>query len=142
MGISYDIIERSTQQVVARFSLNWLRDSNMIGDYIPNFEQNAMANYCQDLIDKISSNLDELIYQQSCQFLDLKKKLLEEIRESDQKKTLSAILIKYQDKVFVDEDEERIAILKDYTQKLLAFQNFLIPYLWDRQYLYKGELNY
>jgi hypothetical protein len=143
MGLSYDVIERSTRQVVATFPLNWLRDSQLIeNDSIPNLEQNGMVGYCQDLIDKISGDLDELFYQQSCQFLDLKKTLLEEIRESDQKQTLSNILIKYQDKVFFDDLEERITILREYTQKLLAFQNFLVPYLFDKQYLYKGELSY
>jgi hypothetical protein len=132
----YYIIDRKTNRVLKSFDLSWLSESELVKhSMIPNFGPQGMSEYTHDLIEKMEVELDQLEYAEGLRFLNLKKKLLDRIRECYRNEDLERVFSEYQEYRMND----RIKILRNYMQKLLSFQNFLMPYLME-PFIYKGQI--
>jgi hypothetical protein len=142
MGISYIIIDRKNNQIVRQYPLGWLREYLNGQSLVPNFEQMAMIEYCQDQIEKISLEIEKLKQDQNNNLIEWKKDLIVKIKDARNQMDILNLFRDYQDKMVFDEVWERRQFLEHHLEKLLAFQNFLIPYIWNNQYLFKGELSY
>jgi hypothetical protein len=139
MGISYDIIEISTNQIVSSFGLKWLQEYTNFNT--PSLEQQSMIDYCDIEIEKLEEELSLYENEQCKSLSDLKNQLISKIYLCETEDEMNEIL-----QTFLEEripnDENKITYIQQMIQHFKSFQDFLVPYIFDNQYIYRGEISY
>ena len=146
MGVSYDIIELNTNEVVKSFGLKWLQEYTNFN--IPDFEREDMLDYCQDQIEKLETQLIEYESQKSKSINEIKNDLISKIYPCEEEDELKEILQNFLEERIPngEEAEAEPKANQSYTQWLIhhfkSFQDFLIPYIWSARALYRVEISY
>lgn len=141
MGVSYDIIDLETNQIVNTFGLKWLQQYTDFN--IPKFDRYDMLDYCQEEIDKLTEQLSEYEKKQSVVTLtDLKNGLISKIYPCEDEDDLKEILQTFLDERALPPDEDAVMNIRWLIQHFKSFQDFLIPYIWSSYNKYKTEISY
>jgi D-mannonate dehydratase len=140
MGVSYDIIEVETNQIVNTFGLKWLQ--NYTDFNIPKVERYDMLDYCQEEIEKLSEKISELEIQQSQTFTDMKDELISKIYPCNDEDELKEILQTFLDERNPNTDESNINHMEWLIHHFKSLQDFLIPYIFSSYEKYRAEISY
>ena len=120
MGISFDIIDLESNQVVTSYGIKWLSE----------YTEGEIPKYCQSQIEIIKASLSQSEIRESKHFLDLKSELLSKINSCESKYVLKKTLITFFDeKNEAYNEESSITYNKLLILHFESFQYFLIPYL-------------
>jgi len=138
MGVSYDIIELSSNQIVNTFGLKWLSEYTDFN--IPKLERQEMIEYCEEQIHNLEEELERC--EKSRTLDDLKNNLISQIYPCETYDELEEILKTFLDEKIPNTNEEQINHIKTLIHRFDSFQNFLIPYIWDNYHKYKAEISY
>ena len=139
MGISFDIIDLESNQVVTSYGIKWL--SKYTEGEIPLFDIQDMVKYCQSQIEIIKASLSQSEIRESKHFLDLKSELLSKINSCESKYVLKKTLITFFDeKNEAYNEESSITYNKLLILHFESFQYFLIPYL-SSSTMYRSEIS-
>lgn len=140
MGVSYDIIELETNQIIKSFGLKWLQEYTNFN--IPNLDRYEMLDYCQKEIEKLTEQISEYENKQSLTLTNLKNDLISKIYPCEDEDELKEILQTFLDERVSIIDEDSVNHIKWLIHHFKSFQDFLIPYIWSAYGLYRIEISY
>lgn len=139
MGISYDVIDVKTNEIIATFGLKWLSDHT--NGNVPNLERQDMIDYCEDEIEKIEDEMNKMNNQMEI-YVQMRNKLISEIyicSNIDELRETLQTFLEENDFVY---DNDRLKNLNWLKSKFRDFQDFIVPYIWNNYYNYRTEISY
>jgi hypothetical protein len=140
MGVSYDIIEVESNQIVKSFGLKWLQEYTNFN--IPDFEREDMIDYCQEEIEKLETQLIEYDTQKSKSINEIKNDLISKIYPCEDEDELKEILQTFLEERIPNLDESNVEHIQWLIHHFRSLQDFLIPYIWSARPLYRAEISY
>jgi hypothetical protein len=126
----YTITDLKTKETVDQFEIKGL--------ILPNLDREEMFSYCQKIIDQFE---EELVFLKPICLEKFKKKLIQEIQKTSQRKHLYHLLEQNANLLLENNSDENQE--KETRQKLhflVEFQKFLLKYLWRVESKFFGEI--
>jgi hypothetical protein len=140
MGVSYDIIEIESNQIVKSFGLKWL--SEYTNYNIPDFDREGMLDYCQKEIEKLETQLNDYENQKLKSIHQMKNDLISKIYPCEDEQEMKEILENFLEQRSQNQDELNTSHVLWLIHHFRSLQDFLIPFVWSESNLYRGEISY